>query len=45
MALEDFHKIRQLKYARMKYNNRMVKPQYHPYGGHLARVNQPPADQ
>lgn len=23
MAFEDFYKIRQLKYARLKYNNRM----------------------
>ena len=26
VAFEDFHKVRQLKYARVKYNNRMGRP-------------------
>jgi len=39
VAFDDFHKVRQLKYARTKYNNRLAqKPVYNPYGGHLARA-------
>ena len=39
VAFEDYHKIRQLKYARTKYNNRLApKPVYNQYGGHLARA-------
>jgi len=35
VAFEEFHKIRQLKYARVKYNNRLGSK---PRGGYLAQA-------
>jgi len=38
VAFEEFHKIRQLKYARVKYNNRLGPGGSKPRGGYLAQA-------